>query len=480
MANPSNVTITGASKILQAGVPPRPAYAPLVDFIESVPAGRWSMANLNPYFSAWSPVDFRVTYPGLGGDGPGQTTGNLNSIVLAWAGYVWDDDNCRLFIFGGGHANTSATDSYIWDAATRKWRLAFYAHEVFMKDHVPADGFSESVTKYEWGNDAPPSMHTYSGWNWLKRQRRGWVGSGACHPSGHPPNVFDKNNPGIMHRAASYIVDLTRAGTGCVGTGTGTNVKRTGTSSAGVNLIGANAWALRNWYKDHPNKVTDFDILDNGRSAYAVVENGEDVLYCISANYIVRRVIHPTDYRLDQFSWVGGWNNGGSTDTPIIVDPTRNLLIVSPIHGHKFGFYNLATANLGKNNPYVDVPNASIVGPGAVEFLAATIADGTTVGLLFDALRKCLVVYLRNSGLYEIHMPRAAPFNVNWYVRKIYSVGSQPEFNMTTAVTGAAICGRFKRSEKLDAYIFLSDNEIAPAIGDVWVFKPHGWRNPLI
>jgi len=77
-------------------------------------------------------------------------------------------------------------------------------------------------------------------------------------------------------------------------------------------------------------------------------------------------------------------------------------------------------------------------------------------------------------------MPRAAPFNVNWYVRKIYSVGSQPEFNMTTAVTGAAICGRFKRSEKLDAYIFLSDNEIAPAIGDVWVFKPHGWRNPLI
>jgi len=51
---------------------------------------------------------------------------------------------------------------------------------------------------------------------------------------------------------------------------------------------------------------------------------------------------------------------------------------------------------------------------------------------------------------------------------------------MTTAVTGAAICGRFKRSEKLDVYIFLSDNEIAPAIGDVWVFKPYGWRNPLI
>lgn len=479
MANPTNVTITGTEQI-QAGAAPKPSYYPTVQILENAKAGTWVKVSANKYADAWGPVDFRVTYPGQGGDGPGQTTGNLNSIIMAWASYAWDDDNCRLFAFGGGHANSSATDSYLWDASTRKWKLAFYAHEIVMKDHVPADGFSEPVTKYEWGNDAPPSMHTYSSWTWLRKQRRAWVGYGANHPGAHYPRVFDKADPAILHRGAAYKVDLTKAGTGCVGTGTGTNVKRSGTTSAGVDLVGANAWSLSNWYKDHPQKITDIDILDNSRSSYAVVENGEDVIYCTSGNYLVRRVIHPADYRQDQFSWVGDWNGGGSTDTPIVVDQTRNLLIVSPIHGHKFGYYNLATANLGKSNPYVDVPNSSIVGPGAAEFLAACSVDSTTVGLLYDARRQCLVAYLRDSGLYEIHMPKAAPFNVNWVVKKVYTVGSQPEFNMVQAVTGATVCGRFKRSEKLDAYIFLSDNEVEPSIGDVWFFKPRDWRNPLV
>lgn len=479
MANPTNVSITG-TRLIQAGAAPKPTYYPTVKALEDAPAGKWVKVNANTFQEAWPPVDFRTTFTGLGGDGPGQSTSNPNLVVLAWAGFAWDDDNCRMFIFGGGHANTNTTESYLWEASTRKWKLAFYAHEIHLKAQVPANGLFTECTKYEWGNDAPTSMHTYSNWNWLKKQRRAYVGSGATHPSGYPPQVFDKNDPSILHRAGAYTVDLSKAGTGCVGTATGTNVKRTGTSSAGVNLVGANAWSLRNWYKDHPKKTTDIDSLDNGRTAYAVVENGEDVLYCTSSTYIVRRVMHPTDYKQDQFSWVGDWNNGGSTDTPMVVDQSRNLLMVCPIHGNKLGYYNLATANLGKSNPYVTVPTSAVTGPGGAEFLAASSSNGITAGVLFDERRKCLVVYLRNSGLYEIHLPKTAPFNVNWYVKKVYSVGSQPEFAMTSAVTEAAICGRFKRSEKLDAYIFLSDNEAEPSIGDVWFFKPHGWRNPLI
>lgn len=482
MATATNVTVTGSSDILRGGLPPRAEYEDLIDLFETKQGGTWFQANKNKYRDTFIPNAFRVSYPLPGGTDPNVSVGNYEGIINAWAGVAWDDDACRFYLFGGGHNNTSATDSFIWESRTMKWKMAFLPHDGIVKaapkPNYPA--WFENVTKLGWGLDAPPSMHTYTNLQWLRKSRLVYLGNGATQPTGAPPAICDKVT-GVWRQAGPYTVSLEKAGTGCVGVADGGNVKRPGTASANVDLVGANAWKNRDYWKDHPQASGPTpEILYRGRSAYAVVENDHDVIYTTSSSQtdpcLVRIEMVDSDYRNDIITHAGAFGAFGASDTGMVVDTDRNLAMYCPLNPSgvgRFGYWNLNTKHLGLSNPLVVVQDNQLTGPDVADFLAKIAADDT-YGTAYDRYRKCFVVFLRKGGLYEVHLPKVAPFNVGWKVKRIYAQTPGAPFEPQTA--RGTVCGKFKRSERLDAFVYLSDNDMTA--GDVWFYKPIDWRNP--
>lgn len=439
----------------------------MLDLLAAAPEGAWLKANTNTAQSVWPAQDYLPMF----GLGPGTPS----AIIRCWSGFGWDDINHRLVIFGGGHANYSGNDTYIWSAVTQQWQLAFYPSDVIANasGHQTIDGPLHS----------PISAHTYGNNNYLPKLNRFVTFGGACHSSGNPFIVTDSGGATLRNLPGGYTCDLSQAGLGKVGGLPGSNVKRD--STTGVSLDGASAWYARDWLLDHPQATLAGELIRhvNFFTCYRE-EAGKDVLYVAASsggtNPSLYRVEYSdaNNYLTDSISKVGRtWTNTG-IDTGAALDTDNNVLIyLGPT-----GTYPIYGWDLDHAAPTLDnfqVANADLTGPGSAEFLSVGTGD---MGLLYDPMRGYFVAWERGGRVWAIHTPTGDPVpTTGWYVEKLSDpVSPRPKTGAELGTDSAftewdkGVNGKWKYAKDLDCYVGLQ----GAFSGDVWLHKPQGWIDP--
>lgn len=443
----------------------------LLDLIADAPNASWLQANTNTFQSQWPADDYLPMF----GAGPGDP----QAIIRAWSGFGWDSKNHRLVIFGGGHANYSGNDTYIWDAVTRQWTLAFYPSDVKTNStgHETVDGPLHS----------PIASHTYCNNNYLPLLDRFITFGGAAHSSGGPFLITDGGGATLRMLPGGYTCNLAQAGQGKVGGLTGSNVKRG--SSLGVDLAGANAWYPRDWLLDHPQAALAANLTRhvNFFTIYHE-EDGKDVLYVGASSggttpHLFRVQYNDADnYLTDSITHVGqAWSNTG-VDTGAAFDPVNNTVIylgsgTYPIYGWDLDYASATNHNFR-------VAPAGITGPDAAEWLANGVAD---MGLLYDPIRGYFVSWDRGGRVWSIEVPVGDPIpESGWVVTKIKDTAVGETRPATALELGygqvpendqemdRGVCGKWKYAPDMDCYIALQGS----FSGNIWLYKPIGWQDP--
>ena len=94
-----------------------PAYlGELLDILDATEEGNWVRVNLNFFEDVWAPPELQP----LKGVGPSSPS----RIIAAWSSFAWDPNRGDLWLYGGGHANSSGNDVYRWRGTTRSWERA--------------------------------------------------------------------------------------------------------------------------------------------------------------------------------------------------------------------------------------------------------------------------------------------------------------------------------------------------------------------
>lgn len=471
MATPRNV-----SRTTQAGAKLRagrftPAYINLIDQIAAAAPGSWVKVNLNRYSDAWPSNDFLAGFPTFDAQPSSPKT-----IINAWSSFAWDDDQMRLVLFGGGHANSSSSEVYEWRGDTQAWRLAFHTTQYEKVGTAGERSVAGSTV-------APISAHTYSNQVWLEKLQRFITFGGAAHSGGAQWVVSDSSG-NILRNAGPFVLDMTLAGQGYVSGPTGSNVKRVGTSSAGVDLPGANAWSLRDyWSTEHPVSKPLIGHLAVHRNGTVVhrVENNHDTLYVFSDSgnagsaYLYRIEIVDGDYRNDIITMVGAGGTNGMIDCQAALDPDRNVFVVPAqgIAGDVLQGWNLATA--GQTNYNFRVAPAGLGGVGADEFKSVS----RRLSLIYDERRKCFVGWENGKTLWKLKAPATGSnFTTGWTIEKIVDetlpVGPAQQSVGGDIVAPSGVVGKWKRSKRLDVYVGLQHI----TEGHIWLYKPHDWLDP--
>lgn len=484
MANPTPVSYSSPVGKVGGGRERFPNAS--LDLLASIPDGQWVKASLNAYSSVWPPSDLRPVY--------GGGKHNPNRIIKAWSGFAWDRNRSRLYIWGGGHANTSGNEVYIWDAKTRLWSLGCYPSDVL------------AVTGGETGHDtvdgwrySPISSHTYSGNSYLPIIDRLVSFGGAAHSSGggyvkrEPPGSTPSVG-GVGH----YRGQPALLGKGFVGGLPGSN-PATG-AYAGTVLPGARMWEPSDYVARGNSNVSGISSMING-GVVVVEEEGCDVLYVMSRNgtqkQLARLKVVGADFINDTAALVGSYSsNASSTLGPVAFDSQRKV------------FINIAEANEGPTSHPITfwdlkpgrvtgaaqaVNPAGFTGPGADFFLNTACAVSTAgFGAAYDPVRNRFVVWTHGyygsdasygSTIVGITPPdgTATP-TTGWYVEVLRahdSGGAQPETDAEMVALGREIrgvCGKFRYAEGMDCFVGLNDVDN----GNVWFWKPHGWQDPRV
>ncbi len=439
----------------------------LLALLASMPDGSWRRANLsgNKFSDAWPPPDYRAVGPG--------TNSLPDAIIRAWSGFAWNEDLCRIELWGGGHANSWSNALYLWEAATGNWKLGFHDSRIAANGLDTVDGALHS----------PVSSHTYGNNIWLPVSKRFATFGGAAQPGGGQWRVRDASGA-ELRPARFYTCDTSQAGTGKVGGVTGSNMQ-TGTT-AGVSLPGANAWQLRDWDLTGVPLSNRIGYPVNGW-AQAFEENGKDTIVVQTGlgtggtsagcmKVVINDIGNPA---ADTISDIGrAWNNftvdaGGAYDTvrKIAFTPTR-------ISTYMFEGWNANTPGGGNNN--FRVPEAAVGGPGKAALLAM-YGSGKATGVCFDKVRGKFVIWNYGGSIFYVTPPSnlANLETSGWVVEQAGGDALSPrprtiaEYPAGTLETG--VHGKFRRSETLDCYIALTH----VADGEVWIYRPHNWTGGL-
>jgi hypothetical protein len=440
----------------------------LLELLRAAPPDSWIKANTNTFMSIWAPDDLKA---GLAG--PGTPT----AVIRCWSSFAWDSVRSRLILYGGGHGNYEGNEVYVFDGNTRQWSLGFHTSDVVEYEeasYITVDGPLHS----------PISAHTYDNNGYLQMLDRFITfGGAAAHSGGGYVVVGD----GPQRLSGPYTLDLSLAGQGMVGGLTGSNVKR-GTM-AGVNLPGAQAWSLRDYFKDHPLGAAALFSTREHKSCGSVyrVEGGKDVVYKLTYynSALWRYQFNDADYRNDTILQIGvsdlsttQWDSTCALDTDNDVFLALGEKPNDVLHGYDLKLYG------GTPITNFRVPSAGLTGSGATEFLAEPASK--LFGIDYDQLNHRFCVWSEGGKVYSIQHGGGV-LTGNWVVAKISDgtapVGSRPKTRAeldaeslgiyTKSDTGTN--GKWKWASELNAFVALQHCYH----GNVWIYKPGGWAPPM-
>jgi hypothetical protein len=450
---------TGGASVITGNFPDA-----VLDAIAAASANAWLSLNTNDFSDVWPASDYRPLF-GAGASDPA-------TIPKAWGGFAWDDDNHRLILWGGGHANSNCNEVYIWDAFTQEWLLAFYPTDV----QTVIGGMG--IEPLDWPS-TPQSSHTYATHLWLTVLQRFMNWGGAANVSG---NWFRFRDTGSGERPCGpFLLDMSQAGTGKIAGVTGNNVHR-GTT-VGINLTGAQAWTARDWFLDHPDPNGALPLWGGSKNTVADVrvEGGKDVVYyACQTGALMQIVLNDLNYLNDTITPVGHSSIleapcGGGLDT------VNNIFI-------KFigDSTNLLDGwDLDTGGAAFTVVHAGVSGADSAEFLSqmqneAGAAAGCRMGCTFDRRRGYYVLWSRGGRVWALQAP-ASSFSTGWTVTKLHDDTTAPrpetmsEYGDTAnSHTDAGVVGKWKYADTLDVYIGLQGN----TLGKIWAFKPSSWVDP--
>jgi hypothetical protein len=466
MATPVPVSYNAPlGKVLAAG---RTRHAnAMLDLIAAAPANSWIKANTNTISSVFPASDYRPWFMA----GPGDPS----AIIRCWSGFGWDSNRSRLCIFGGGHANYSGNDFYIFDMRTRTWQLGFTPSEAIVN---AAGGFETVDGPFK----APMSAHTYGNNNYLPVLDRFITFGGANHSSGGAMVLSDASRVFLRYLPGGYLCDTALAGQGFMGGAAGSNPQRG--SSAGVSLPGANAWKPRDYLLDHANTTNPPNMTGHVNAGTVVTkEAGVDVVYVTGSSagngsHLFRIAYPSLDYRQDQITQVGlGWTIA-PIDTGLAYDTVNKCVaFLSTAITYAIYFWDLDYA--GPSNKNDRVPSANLVGPAAAEFLAVSPFEDQS--MVYDPKRGRFVIWGRGGAVFAITVPAGDPIPATgWTVTKLCDATTSPRpqtaAEMGSPATDTGVTGKWKYSPEMDVFVGLQHN----TNGDVWVFCPDNWIDPRI
>ena len=385
-------------------------------------------------------------------------------LIRAWGGFALIPNKNQLVLWGGGHANSSDNTPYLADFNSGEWSFAY----------LPSDYVQLATGLYTpicGGFRQPCSSHCYDNNVYLPVLDKFCTFGGAQHGDGGEFKLYDPNNGySYLRRAGAYLLDLEKAGQGLVAGGTGDNPK-TG-AYTGVDLPGANAWQLRDWYGLGQAAVFGSSIESRmGCSAYRE-ENGRDVVYVVKlssgAKSLFRVEFHANPVE-DVITKVGRVWNGSSGELPGGLDSQRNIFVVcNSGTTAAFVFWDLDYASPTNNDNRVRYDSIS---GDITEYL--NDIHNSRMGMDFNKELGKFVLWGNGGTLYYLTPPAGKPTPITgWHIEKVEPVGvdkpmTKDELNADNG-DGVGIFGKWEYSQDLKCFIGLQHS----MRGDIWIYKP--------
>jgi hypothetical protein len=264
-----------------------------------------------------------------------------------------------------------------------------------------------------------------------------------------------------------YLFDPSKADPNKVGGATGTGVDPT--------TPGGNMWSNR----DAPSTISsNLPVLFVDTTSASHGKNGEDTVYItgIAASgsfiqslyrYTITDLNDPTK---DTWEKVGTVFEGCCGQGAGSIDSDRNLFVrTNSPAGPLFTYWDLRQAGPGNRNV-----NFTPVDP------SGQFGNVRNYGLDFDPVRKHFLLWGGGGDVWAMDYTGDDPSSSNWSLSRLLSASSLVPDPLTTTpgspgALGGGILGKWKYIAELDAFMGLMD----PIEGDVWLYKPIGWVNPL-
>jgi hypothetical protein len=430
-----------AALMFQGSAFAAPDLSNILGVIDGMQAGSWQQLSLNPFSSAWPDR----------ADRPLSNTlyGSSFSIIPSWSGFAWDSNRAQLLLFGGGHANYAGNEVYVWSAETRTWGRGSMPSDVILD--------SGTYTAKDGALNAPPSAHTYDATNYLATSDRLLLLGGAVFNSGGGFRIPDGNGGHVG--TGPYFWDPSKADPTKVG----------GTTGSAVNpaILGGEMWENRQLpaYAERS--------LVNATSA-AVVENGRDVIYFTSAsggstnqNLFRYTVMDVNDPSQDKLEMVGRWWSGSDPSGAGAYDPESRLYVAPGDATRPFVVWDIDNAGLTNNN--------EIVSPVVKGLNGASFSSGVRWGIDWDPVRKQFVLWGGGGDVWVLDAPDAGTIAGEWTITQLTEGDNFPGTALPPPDIQNHVRGKWKYAANLDAFVALEGAEA----GNIWVYKPMGWINPI-
>jgi hypothetical protein len=414
-------------------------------------------------------------------DHSGGPPNDPRGMWYVWASWAYSPAAHKFTCWGVGHANSSSGEVISWSALTRGFVLDYNGNELVQVGPAP-------LYRSKDFNATPVSAHCYSNNTYLPVSGRFCTLPGASYGTGGSNAVFDPAIPGDqpgLHQVGAWSLDMGLAGQGYVAGTTGSNPRR-GTF-AGVDLPGANAWRLHDWFAPSA-PLAGLNLTEHiDRGAVAVEESGADVLYYTAGpNWaLVRAQLHPTNPALDQVSQLFAdfsFNTSGEalSGGNLAIDPVDRVIVSIALGASTFESFRFVDL---KRAPALDWRRPTA--PGGDSALKAQTKGEP--GLVWDPVDGCYVGFVRGTiaspgaspgGMWRIFKP--APVggvtpDTGWSISRRDAPGGSPvpSVEPLPGELYPAIGGRWRWAESLRVGLFATRYQ-------VWAYIPAGWTDPRL
>jgi hypothetical protein len=417
----------------------------LLSRIAAAPEGSWIKVNANRFEDVWVPLSQRAQVDGSAFGHPGK-------IIGAWGSMTWDPNRRQLIIWGGGHANYAGNEVYRFDASTLQWQRASLPSAI----HAPLG--DHQYFAVDGAMHAPTAAHTYDNMEYLPLLDRLINFGGAKFNAGQ---VFVLDD-GVT-KTGPYLWDPNRADADMVGGTTGSHVN----SAAYPEVLGARMWQNRDTIVNNGIGAKRPDWFVNGTTAYAV-ENGSELIYInesprAGGDLFRYRIGQLDDPALDTWELVGVGAGSYGDQGAGAYDPTRRLYLRTARFGSGYGIVLWNTATPGPGN-------------APIRFIPRTAAGDAFItnlhGMDFDPQRAVFVLWNGDGKVWHLKPPASGPAftATGWTVAPAPVSGA----NVPALTSTTGVLGKWKYLRSHDVMVGLGDSHE----GQVWVYKPVGWRAP--
>lgn len=427
-------TVAGCAALVAS-----PVHADLTrlqGLLNATPEGGWVQVNTSTWRSAWP----------TGADVVPNAGNSVVGVVAAWSGVAWDSANDNLLLWGGGHANYSGNEMYVWNAGTGVWG----------RGSVPS---RIDASYFIVDNAAPQSAHTYDNNIYLPVNNMFATFGGAIYNSG---GNFQTNINGNVQRAGPWLWDPTLADPDKVGgtTGSGYNTAR----------LGGNMWTNRASSltgPQAPNWVEETTAYRN--------EGGKDVVYITGdsqgSGWVSLYRYEFGDVRnggTDTIQWVGVTEFAPSGLGASTIDQ-KNGLFVKTVWNYGDSLRDLTVWNLANNNPAF--PSQNKDKPITLQFAnGAPFAINNNYGIDYDAANERLLLWDGD----DVFSTQAA-YDTSGNLLSIWTVTQLTSSTLAHPVGtyNNCVCGKWKYVAELGAFIALDEYQNTTQDAGVWLYKPY-------